>query len=555
MIKKHLGGIRLCSGVLLLLALSGCKTLLTEPGQSKSAEGTASQLLTDNDGSLPAPLSAEGIDKDKNCNTSEAHIQAFSADDHAMLWDRVRAGYSLAPYSNARINTYLKWYARNPAYMARVSERAEKYMFHIAEKIEQYNMPMEIALLPIVESAFDPFAYSHGRASGMWQFVPSTGRQYGLKQNWWYDGRRDVVASTDAAMRFLTYLHRRFDGDWLLALAAYNSGEGNVSKAIRRNRAAGKATDFWSLNLPRETKAYVPQLLALSKIVMLPADYKVSLKSIPNQPWFTAVDISSQIDLAQAARLADMDIDQLYKINPGFNRWATDPDGPHRLLIPNEQSSLFIENLNALPTNERIGWKRYTIKSGDSLIRIARKFNTSVDALQSANNLNGHSIRQGKALMIPVATSPARHYSYSVDQRLKRTQNKSKGTHKQKVNYTVRSGDSFWKIARAHNVTVSKLTKWNGMAPGDPIKIGQKLVIWTGKKVTAQDIARNDKGTNNSIIRKLAYSVRRGDSLARIAGKFNLSVKDIMRWNTVNTDSYIHPGQSLTLFVDVTRTN
>jgi membrane-bound lytic murein transglycosylase D len=440
--------------------------------------------------------------------------------------------------------------------MARVSERAEKYLFHIVEQMEANNIPMEIALLPIVESAFDPFAYSHGRASGMWQFVPSTGRQYGLKQNWWYDGRRDVVASTGAAIKFLSYLHRRFDGDWLLALAAYNSGEGNVSKAIRRNRKAGKPTDFWSLKLPRETQAYVPQLLALSRVVLKPDTHKVKLEPIPNKAWFTQVDIHSQIDLAQAARLADMELNELYKYNPAFNRWATDPDGPHQLLIPNTHLDTFVENLKAMPTDQRIGWKRYTIKSGDSLIRIAKKFNTSVSALQSANQMKGNKIRQGKTLMIPVATEPARYYAYSADQRLKRKQDKpasSKNSHK--INYRVKSGDSFWKISRQHNVSVSKLSKWNGMAPKDPLKVGQKLVIWTNKTLSESRLKEAGKSLDKGIIRKLAYNVRRGDSLARIAGKFNLSVNDIMRWNPVKKDSYIHPGQSLTLFVDVTRTN
>jgi len=544
---------KLTIGGFLLLSLAACNT--TTLGLNRLSAFNTEAEIAEID--KPKPQLAANAEEDAaNCFTSTDEQQAFVSDDHSQLWDRIREGYALPANDNARIDTFVKWYTKNPKYIARVTERGEKYLFHIVEMMERYKVPLEIALLPIVESAFDPFAYSHGRASGMWQFVPSTGRQYGLKQNWWYDGRRDVVASTEAAVKFLSYLNRRFDGDWLLALAAYNSGEGNVSKAIRRNKKAGKPTDFWSLKLPRETQAYVPQLLALSKVVRSPQQYKLKLEPIDNASWFTTVDISSQIDMAQAARLAGMDIDQLYKMNPGFNRWATDPDGPHRLLIPNEHAAKFISNLNALPTEERIAWQRYTIKPGDSLIKISKKFNTSVSALQSANSLRGNGIRAGKTLMIPVATAPARHYAYSAAERLKRTQSKSGSkSSKQKIRYTVKAGDSFWKIAREHNVSVGKLSKWNGMAPKDPIKIGQKLVIWTGKKVSQKSIANAQRGTGKSIIRKVAYNVRRGDSLARIAGKFNLTVNDIMRWNPVKKNNYIHPGQSLTLFVDVTRTN
>ncbi len=551
--SARLKAAKLTIGGIFFLSLTACNTT-TLGLNSLSALNTKTEFSETDKPEPQIQLSAE--EDAENCSTSTDEQQAFVSDDHSQLWDRIREGYALPATDNARIDSFVKWYAKNPKYIARVTERGEKYLFHIVEMMERYKVPLEIALLPIVESAFDPFAYSHGRASGMWQFVPSTGRQYGLKQNWWYDGRRDVVASTEAAVKFLSYLNRRFDGDWLLALAAYNSGEGNVSKAIRRNKKAGKPTDFWSLKLPRETQAYVPQLLALSRVVLSPQQYKLKLEPIDNTSWFTSVDISSQIDMAQAARLAGMDIDQLYKMNPGFNRWATDPDGPHRLLIPNEHAAEFIRNLNALPTEERIAWQRYTIKPGDSLIKISKKFNTSVSALQSANSLRGNGIRAGKTLMIPVATAPARHYAYSAAERLKRTQSTSGSKNsKEKIRYTVKSGDSFWKIARAHNVSVSKLSKWNGMAPKDPIKIGQKLVIWTGKKVSQKSIANAQRGTGKSIIRKVAYNVRRGDSLARIAGKFNLTVNDIMRWNPVKKGNYIHPGQSLTLFVDVTRTN
>lgn len=236
----------------------------------------------------------------------------------------------------------IAWYARHQAYLDRVAERATPYLFHIVEEIERRGMPMELALLPIVESAFHPFAYSRSHASGIWQFIPGTGRNYGLKQNWWYDGRRDIVAATDAALRYLDKLNKEFHGNWLHALAAYNTGERNVGRAIKRNRKAGKQTDFWSLRLPRETRGYVPSLLAVAELLAEPEKYGITWQTIENKPYFTQVDIGGQLDLATAAGLADLSMDDLYTLNPAFNRWATAPDGPHHLLVPvGKKNALF----------------------------------------------------------------------------------------------------------------------------------------------------------------------------------------------------------------------
>ncbi|MFL0799351.1 MAG: LysM peptidoglycan-binding domain-containing protein [Agarilytica sp.] len=460
------------------------------------------------------------------------------------LWERLRKGYQIPKHSNRRIEMELNWYAKHPSYMKRVSERANRYLFHIVEAIEKRNMPMEIALLPIVESAFDPFAYSHGRASGMWQIVPGTGKMLGLKQNWWYDGRRDVLASTEAALTYLERHHKRFNGDWLLALASYNSGAGNVSKAIRKNKRLGKPTDFWNLDLPKETKAYVPRLLALSMLVGNPKKYNIALTPIFNKPYFAPVAIGSQIDLAQAAALADIDMDVLYHLNPGFNRWATDPHGPHELLVPADKAEAFAAKVASIPKGERVTWERYTIRNGDSLSTIAQKYKVSVASLRSINQLRGSSIRAGKTLMVPVATKSGKHYSFSVEERVaKRYASTAKREKGQKIDYIVQRGDSLWSIGKQYKVSPSKLAKWNSMAPRDPIKPGQKLKIWTK---TAQTTSKS------GVIRKVSYRVRNGDSLARIAQKFSLRVNDILKWNQINKTKYLQPGQKLTLFVDVT---
>jgi len=468
--------------------------------------------------------------------------QQLNEDD---LWQRIINAYGFNQnIDNSRVRAHLNWFKKHQGYMDRVATRAERYMYYIAEQIDVRDIPGELALLPIVESAFDPFAYSHGRASGVWQFIPSTGRDFGLKQDWWYDGRRDISASTVAALKYLEALQREFKGDWLLALAAYNTGAGNVRKAIRKNKRKGKATDFWSLKLPRETRDYVPKLIALAQLIKHPEKHGITLRPLANTPYFASVNTGGQIDLAQLAEVADTSLDEIYKLNPGFNRWATHPNGSHNVLIPIEKESIYHENIAKLPKNARMKWQRYQVKRGDSLITIAKKFHTTTDALKDANSLRRNMIRAGDQLLIPSAHKSLNSYSFSAGSRLAKIQNSSrKAKNSDKIEYKVRGGDSFWEIARDHKVGIRELAKWNGMAPGDTLKQGQKLVIWGQKKLRQ----------SREVIRKLTYTVRNGDSLARIADKFRVRVQDLIRWNRQKSKSkYLQPGQKLTLYVDVT---
>ncbi|MEH6648475.1 MAG: LysM peptidoglycan-binding domain-containing protein [Motiliproteus sp.] len=470
------------------------------------------------------------------------------------LWQLTRENFALEHGDNKRIQAQLNWYKKHPKYIARVNARASRYYHYVIQEVIERGLPAELALLPIVESAFDPFAYSHGRAAGPWQFIPMTAKRFKLKHSWWYDGRRDIRASTKAALDYLELLNNRFDGDWLLALAAYNSGGGNVSKSVRKNRQRNKPIDFWSLDLPRETRAYVPKLIALAKLYNDPQAYGLSLKPFPNQPYFAAVDTGSQIDLAKAAELANVSIEELYLLNPGFNQWATDPDGPHELLVPYDKATSFSQALQEYPADQRVSWARYKVQSGDSLIRIAKQHNTTADTLRSTNSIRGNNIRIGQMLLIPRASENAKTYVYSQSQRQeKKNQQVALRSGKTKLNYTVRSGDSFWKIGRDHGVGTRQLAAWNQMAPGDPLKIGQKLVIWqqTGT-VSNRVVAGNN--SDRKVIRKVGYKVRNGDSFARIASKFNVSLSDIKRWNSKAAKAkYLKPGQHLTLYVDVTQ--
>ena len=469
------------------------------------------------------------------------------------VWQRIPLGYQLDKTENSRLRAEFNWYAKHPSYMKRVSQRAERYAFHIIEEVERRDMPTELALLPIVESAFDPFAYSHGRASGMWQFIPGTARMFKLKSNWWYDGRRDTIASTNAALTYLQRLSKSYDGDWLLALAAYNSGQGTVNKAIRKNKRKGKPTDYWSLDLPRETRSYVPKLLALAKLVENPKRYNIELHPIANQAYFASVDTHSQIDLAQAAELAGVDINEIYKLNPGFNRWATDPEGPHQLLVPVDSAEAFKLQVSQLNKTDRLNWQRYTVKNGDSLLLLAKKFNTGVNTIKDINNLNGNVIRVGQKLMIPTAAKANHLYTYSATARSKKIQNSrngGKGT--TQVFHTVQPGESLWTIARKHNVNSKKIAHWNGFAPRDLIQPGQKLSIWVKQTNSSPSIASQiDLNRRDGVVKKLGYTVRNGDSLARIADKFKIKLSDIIKWNSVNPNKYLQPGQRLTLYVDV----
>ncbi len=540
---------RIVVSAFVLASLWGCAQVTP-----KSGPDLDTHFLVIEDTTAEPLIPSKSIPFDPNCVVEPMVLAAYPVPDFDNLWDRVRTQFNLPHQQHARIDDQRAWYARHPEYMQRVTERASRYLFGIVQKLEERNMPMEFALLPIVESAFDPFNYSHARASGMWQFIPSTGRLYGLKQNYWYDGRRDIEASTDAALDYLSDLHSRLDGDWLLALAAYNTGEGNVKKAIRRNQRAGKPTDFWSLRLPRETQAYVPQLLALKEIVADPEAFQISLTEIPNAPFYAAVPLDSQIDLAKAAEMAEIDINDLYMLNPGFNKWATDPKGPHRLLLPADSADTFKTNLKKYPAEKRVTWENYRVKSGDSLLLIAKHFDTEVDIVKDVNNLRGNMIRVGQELLIPVATKDADHYAYSADERMQRTQENSRGkSGTQKMTHHVQAGDSFWKIARTYNVSVNELTKWNGMAPKDPLQPGQTLVVWA--KADRINKVVQYKRAGDPLIKQVNYRVRKGDSLARIANKFNLNVKDIVSWNSIAKQKYIQPGQSLTLFVDITSVN
>ena len=517
--------------ITLALALSGCQTLTTLESDPQVANQANNKL----EGASPNDIN--------NALMVNAQYQQLDSDEQDApvfddVWERIRYQLSINVPQNRPVVTERNYYAKHQRYLDRISKRAEPYLHFIVEEVEKREMPIEIALLPIVESAFDPFGYSHRTASGIWQFMPQTGERFDLKQNWWYDGRRDIVQSTRAALDYLSYLHKTLEGDWLNAIAAYNSGEGRLMRAIKKNRKKHLPTDFWSLDLPRETTAYVPKLLALADLLKRSDEFNVTWKPIINAQVVEVVDVGSQIDLALAAEMADMTLTELYRLNPGFNRWATDPNGPHSLLLPIDKAQQFSEKLANTDIKNRLRWQRYVVKSGDSLSVIAKKFTTSTSAIRSLNKLNSNTIRIGQELLVPLTDGAIN--SEHLPKQMRMAANKTSRT---KLSHTVKSGDTLWDISREYDVTMDELAKWNKLKKNAVLRLNQKLTVYKSQNKTTSA----PKSTNRTI----TYKVRRGDSLERIASKFNLTVSEIIKWNNLAGQKYLQPGQKLKLKVDV----
>jgi len=578
--------IGLCAALSCLLLVSGCQTLGSLPLDQAPLEPTLTAANADTNSASDTTSDTISIILDTelsvNANPSSDTLEEQQAAMHQMAidlakaeenrlakilalkevaleqaelkkqndaWYRLRQGMQLEPVDNKRVQAQLKWFLEHRAYLTRVMERAAPILPFVLNELEKQNLPSELALLPIVESAYQSFAYSPGRASGLWQIIPATGRHLGLKQNWWYDGRRDIIESTRAAIRYLVSLSGQFDGDWELALASYNAGPGRIRSAIRHNKKMNRPTDFWHLTkIHRETTNYVPKFMALKELFGNPEKYNLELFPVDNKHSYAVVELDGQLDLALAADLAGITLNQLYQLNPAFNRWATAPKGPHRLLLPLDKADSFKIALQAVPPEKRINWIRHKIKPGESLGSISRRYQTTISLIKSINEIKGTQIRAGKYLMVPTATKSLKAYTMTKNARLEKIQNKNRsGTKKAHI---VRSGQSLWTISRNYGVTTAALAKWNGIAPIDTLRVGQKLIVWTKRTSEVQQISLSSTGPTKAV-HALRYTIRKGDSLSRIASRFNIRISDIKRWNKIG--KYIQPGQKLKLYVDITQ--
>ena len=465
--------------VVVFAALAGCATTSPETAK-KPAEPSpvqAASAAAGNNATSPPATADTRSDSDK---PAEARADVATGNDND-IWARLRKGFTMKPLDSPQVDKEIQWFVNNPEYMQRMMDRARLYLYYIADEVEKRGMPMEIALLPAIESAYKPHAYSRARAVGLWQFMPRTGKLYGLKANWWYDGRRDVQASTQAALDYLEKLYNDFDGDWHLALAAYNAGEGKVARMMKYNERKGKSTDYQYLKLKRETQHYVPKLMAMVAIVANPDKYGVKLASIPNEPYFASVDTGSQIDLGVVAKLVDVPVDDLHDINPGYTRWATDPNGPHQLLVPATKKDALIAGLNNLPEDERVQWQHHSVKHGETLSQIGRRYGLSAETLRTANNLHSNLLRNGQDLLIPISARPLKPEVIRIAYRA----SSSRAARGEPVIHRVRRGETLSSIARRYNVMVSQLAKWNFMQMDDVLRLGQKIKVWTGRGPTA----------------------------------------------------------------------
>jgi membrane-bound lytic murein transglycosylase D len=482
----------------------------------------------------PTPPSAQAAEPgDQAFSDSPTQVAGLTPAQYADLFDRMRAGFKLDDVERTAVDQQLSWFASHPDYLERAFGRAELYLYHIVTELEARGMPLEIALLPVVESAFEPYAYSRARASGLWQFIPGTGSRYGLKQDWWYDGRRDVVESTRAALDYLQSLHDEFNGDWLLAIAAYNCGELAVERALDVNRAKGRPLDFWNLKLPKETQAYVPKLLAMRRLVSDPEALGISISPIPNQPYFARVETHGQIELKVAAEIAGVTDEEVYELNPAFHRWATDPSGPHYLLLPVDGAQVFAQNVSQLTDEQRMHAEIYTVGRGDSVASLAKRFNTTPNVIREMNDLPTGPLTVGTDLRIPSSSSVLPAKVLLAAARVDGHDRSAKRPHV----HVVRRGDTMWSIARRTGMDVHKLAVMNGMQPGDPLRAGQRLRLSTTESV----------GRSAATARRVTYVVRSGDTLTQIAKLFQCSVKEIMSWNGIASRVGIRPGQKLTI--------
>jgi membrane-bound lytic murein transglycosylase D len=512
----------------LSLALAGCQsTALYQQDQQED-----NQQINPENAAKPSDIHrmlVQGIQEQTIETSSTEVVKVAELVQYSNVWERIKNNLVLNIPINDSVIKHRNNYLKHPDALNNLLKRSEPFLFYIVEQLEENNIPIEIALLPLVESAFNPYARSSVDASGLWQFMSGTGKQFGLQQNWWYDGRRDVVASTEGAIQYLNYLNKFFDGDWMLALAAYNSGEGRVQRAMRKNARKNKPTHYWELELPKETRDYVPKLLAIIDIIERSHEFDIELYPIANKKAVGTVPVNTQIDLTVAASLAELSLEEFKDLNPGFNQWATDPNNPTRFLLPEENIAAFNEKIALLPDKNRMVWQRYKIKSGDSLGKIAQKYHIDIDSIKTINNISGTNIRAGKHLLIPVAPKDG---SYVLPEHLAAASKAVSKPSKTKKTHIVKSGDTLWDISKAYKVSTKSLAKWNNISARSTLNLGQKIVIW-----------------NESQSNTITYSVKRGDSFARIANKFKVKIKDLEVWNNLTRNEYLQPGQKLKIAV------
>ncbi|MGQ5524060.1 LysM peptidoglycan-binding domain-containing protein [Chitinimonas sp. PSY-7] len=468
--------------------------------------------------------------------------------EQADLWARVRHGFKMENLDNAQVRAQEQFYARNPEYMRRVVERSRRYLYFIVGEVERRGMPTELALLPIVESAFVPKAQSHAMASGLWQFIPATGQRYGLERTWWYDGRQDVMAATYAALDYLQDLYNQF-GDWQLALAAYNWGEGGVGRALAKTRAKGMDDDFETIRKPRETENYVPKLIAVRNIIANPSAYGVTIPSVPDKPYFQPVATGRHMDLQLVAKLAGTTMEELLMLNPGFIRPVFAHKEDRKLLLPIDKVETFEQNLKSYDA-PLLSWQPYVTKRGESLDAIAGRFNIQVAELRDLNKLGGVRAANGQTILVPIRAdmnvSERQNLASLISNAVAvpsdvvdMVPSKPHGT---LIQHKIGKGDTLFSIAKHYGVPVAELKAMNGLqsnsvTPGSLLKVSAGAYASNNKNMVEKEKAKQAKPR--------LYIVRNGDTLDEIARKYDVSVGELRKWNRPAARGMLKVGHKL----------
>lgn len=537
----------LLAAATLALALAGCATTPEAPSTYAMVAGTRIQPATPAATPPPDPAPQAAAALAEGLVTLPVPPDSSPAGELDNLFDRIRLGYGIADVEHPSIDQQVRYFTGMPEYLDRSFERAERYLYFIVRELEARKMPLELAMLPVIESSYNPYAYSRARAAGIWQFIAPTAKRYDVRVNWWQDGRRDIVDSTRAALDYLSELHTMFDGDWLLAIAAYNCGEMAVQRAMARNRARGQPTDFFHLQLPGETRAYVPKLLAMARIVSNPEVYGLEIAPIANKPYFAQVEIGSQIDLRVSATLLGVTENELHALNPAFNRWATDPDGPFHLLVPVDAATRFAQTVASLPTESRMPVERFRVENGATVAQLARERNIPVATIRRLNRLTAGDFQIGDEVLLPASKIEPLKAGLVIEGE---TPLKGLASAKRHI-YVVRRGDTLASIASRHHVGIQELARLNGLAPSARLMAGNRLFV-EPKLRTAQAAKRGHGNGAQDSQRKVSYIVKHGDTLRAISQRFSVSVSDLRAWNGLPYAS-LRKGQKLVIYIPAER--
>jgi membrane-bound lytic murein transglycosylase D len=416
----------------------------------------------------------------KSSTKTASHTSLSQAESHN-LWSQIIHDFALSHnVDSPDVQQQIRWYLNHPDYLQTITTDSQYYLYYVYHEVKKRHLPSELVLLPVIESAYDPFAYSWVGAAGLWQMMPKTGSSFGLNQNWWYDSRKSIKPATSAALDYLTYLHTFFNGNWPLAIAAYNAGEGRVQAAVNYNLSMGRKTSFWDLNLPTETENYVPKLLGLAEILSHPEKYHISVPNIPNTPYFETVHLNHAIVLTQAANFAHIPVETLYELNPEYIRWTTSPYGPYDLLLPISAVPTFEENLAKNQGVHAATWSYHTVKAGETLDLIAEHYQTSPEDIIKTNFLTKNTLELGETLLIPSNLNPTVSEKKSSAIEVTSTEHiihlPDNGVNISEKSYQVKVGDTLFRIAKTHGLTVDKLREINHLSSDNAIHPGETLL-------------------------------------------------------------------------------